>query len=85
MRALAIGLANSVHDSTQPLAVAQLSRDLPRLTLDERAVFDSLRDNRLRARVRLEQERIGFGWLLQALAALPDAAPAVVADAKGSN
>ena len=46
-------------------------RDLPRLTGEERALFDALRDNRLRARLRLEQERIGFGWLQQALAALP--------------
>ena len=48
-----------------------LLRDLPRLTDEERALFDELRDNRLRARLRLEQERIGFGWLQQALAALP--------------
>lgn len=46
-------------------------RDLPRLTEDERALFDELRDNRLRVGVRLEQERIGFGWLQRALAALP--------------
>ena len=44
-----------------------LLRDLPRLTDEERALFDELRDNRLRARLRLEQERIGFGWLQQAL------------------
>ncbi len=49
--------------------VAQ-QRDLPRLTADERAVYDSLRDNRIRAGLRLEQERIGFGWVCQALAAL---------------
>ena len=46
-------------------------RDLPRLTERERALFDELRDNRLRVGVRLEQERISFGWLQQALAALP--------------
>lgn len=46
-------------------------RDLPRLTSQEAALFDELRDNRLRAGVRLEQERISFGWLQQALAALP--------------
>ena len=44
-----------------------LLRDLPRLTDEEHALFDELRDNRLRARLRLEQERIGFGWLQQAL------------------
>ena len=46
-------------------------RDLPRLTDEERALYDELRDNRLQAGLRLEQERIGFGWLQQALAALP--------------
>lgn len=45
-------------------------RDLPRLTAHERAVYDSLRDNRIRPGLRLEQERIGFGWVSQALAAL---------------
>ena len=51
--------------------VAVLLRDLARLTGEERAVFDTVRDNRLRPRVRLEQERIGFGWLQQALAESP--------------
>lgn len=45
-------------------------RDLPRLTAHERAVYDTLRDNRIRPGLRLEQERIGFGWVQQALAAL---------------
>ena len=48
-----------------------LLRDLARLSRDERAVFDALRDQRLGLRVRLEQERIGFGWVQRALAALP--------------
>lgn len=42
-------------------------RDLPRLTPDERAVYNTLRDNRLRTGLRLEQERIGFGWVQQSL------------------
>lgn len=45
-------------------------RDLPRLNPEERALFDDLRDNRIRRNLRLEQERIGFGWLESALAAL---------------
>ena len=45
-------------------------RDLPRLTDGERAVYDLLRDNRLRVGLRLEQERIGFGWVQQSLAVL---------------
>ena len=47
-------------------------RDLPRLTPDERALYDDLRWKRLGdgevRQVRLEQERIGFGHVAQALA-----------------
>lgn len=51
-------------------------RDLPRLTAKEQALFDDLRHRRLGAAagthaVRLEQERIGFGWVQRALAELP--------------
>lgn len=45
-------------------------RDLPRLNAEESAVYNGLRDNRFRPNLRLEQERIGFGWLQQALVAL---------------
>ncbi len=45
-------------------------RDLPRLNAEEGALYDDLRDNRLRRNLRLEQERIGFGWVEAALAAL---------------
>ncbi len=45
-------------------------RDLLRLTVDERSVYDILRDNSIRAGLRLEQERIGFGWVQQSLLAL---------------
>jgi hypothetical protein len=48
----------------------QTLRDLPRLNVEECALFDDLRDNRLRPNLRLEQERIGFGWVEAALAAL---------------
>ena len=65
-RATLLAHAAQWGEEPQPLL-----RDLPRLTVEERAVFDELRDNRLRVGVRLEQERIGFGWLQQALAALP--------------
>ena len=40
-----------------------LVRDLPRLTEQEHALYDDLRDNRIRKALRLEQERIGFGWI----------------------
>lgn len=46
---------------------AQTLRDLPRLKPEERALYDDLRDNRLRKRLRLEQEKIGFNWVQAAL------------------
>lgn len=57
-----------------------LMRDLLLLDAQEHSLFDDLRHIRLSpgsdpshgpASLRLEQERIGFDWLLQALAALP--------------
>ncbi len=48
----------------------QTLRDLPRLIPEECALYDDLRDNRLRKKLRLEQERIGFGWVEAAIAAL---------------
>lgn len=48
----------------------QTLRDLPRLTAEERALYDDLRDNRIRKNLRLEQERIGFGWVEAALSGL---------------
>ena len=45
-------------------------RDLLRLRTEEQALYDDLRDNRLRQGLRLEQERIGFGWVEAALVAL---------------
>ncbi|WP_298167890.1 DUF3322 domain-containing protein [Acidithiobacillus sp.] len=44
-------------------------QDLPRLTESERVLYDILRDNRLRPGLRLEQERIRFGRLQDAIAA----------------
>jgi len=48
----------------------QTRRDLPRLNAEECALYDELRDNRLSPKLRLEQERIGFGWVETALATL---------------
>ena len=45
----------------------QVLHDLPRLTAEERALFDDLRDNRIRKNLRLEQERVGFQWVTDAL------------------
>jgi hypothetical protein len=48
----------------------QTIRDLPRLDAEERALYDALRDNRIRSNLRLEQERIGFGWVEKTLESL---------------
>ncbi|HUW97323.1 MAG TPA: DUF3322 domain-containing protein [Acidiferrobacter sp.] len=48
----------------------QVVRDLPRLHADEQRLFDDLRDNRIAPNLRLEQERVGFSWVEQALAKL---------------
>ncbi|NCP40095.1 MAG: hypothetical protein GW848_06275 [Rhodoferax sp.] len=65
-------LAHRAQWGTEPQPVL---RHLPRLTPEESAVFNALRDNRLQTQLRLEQERIGFGWLKAALQALPDLNP----------
>lgn len=44
-----------------------LGMDLHRLTAEERALYDDLRDNRIRPGLRLEQEHIGFHWLAHRL------------------
>ena len=48
----------------------QTLRDLPRLNGEESALYDDLRDNRIRKNLRLEQERIGFSWVESALLVL---------------
>ena len=48
---------------------------LTRLTPAEQSMFDELVANRLGERVRLEQERIGFGWVLRAIGALGRSGP----------
>ena len=44
--------------------------NLSRLYPDEQTVFDALMNNRFGDRVRLEQERIAFGWVTRAIAAV---------------
>ena len=44
-----------------------LRRDLARLNSEESALFDDLRYDRIRPAIRLEQEKIGFGWIKTAL------------------
>ena len=60
-------LAHTAHWGEEP---QPLLRNLPWLTAEEGALFDDLRDNRLQTRLRLEQERVGFGWVQRALMSL---------------
>jgi hypothetical protein len=46
--------------------------DLSRLTPEETAVYDDLRFDRYQPRLRLEQERVGFGWLNERLRRPPE-------------
>ena len=48
--------------------------DLAHLTSGEAAVYDDLRFDRHQPRLRLEQERVGFGWLCDRLACIPSGA-----------
>jgi hypothetical protein len=48
----------------------QTLRDLSRLNPEEAALYDDLRDNRIRKNLRLEQETISFGYVEAALSAL---------------
>jgi hypothetical protein len=66
-------MAHTGQWGQEPLPVL---RDLPRLNTKEQALFDDLRYRRLgdapsTRHVRLEQERIAFGWVQQVVAALP--------------
>lgn len=45
----------------------QTRRDLTRLTPVEQTLYDNLRDNKFGKNLRLEQEKIGFHWLEQAI------------------
>ena len=56
------------HESLWGREDSQALGDLPLLTTAERELFDALRDNRIRANLRLEQEMIGFGWIGRVLA-----------------
>lgn len=53
-------LAHRAHWGKEPEPTRQ---DLSRLSLEEAALYDDLRFDRLQPRLRLEQERVGFGWL----------------------
>jgi hypothetical protein len=59
------------HEAGWGVERDQVVHDLPRLKDAERALFDDLRDNRIRPSLRLEQELVAFGWLKAALDSLP--------------
>jgi hypothetical protein len=58
------------HEAQWAIESTPLVRNLARLNVQERELFDDLRDNRIRVALRLEQERIRFTWLTKALANL---------------
>ena len=58
-------LAHRAHWGAEPEPVRH---DLPRLTPAEAAVYNALRFDQLQPRLRLEQERVGFGCLRALLA-----------------
>ena len=47
-------------------------RDLSYLTREEESLYNDLRDNKIQANLRLEQERIGFDWVLNRVERLDD-------------
>jgi hypothetical protein len=57
-------LAHRAHWGEEP---EPARHDLLRLTTAEAALYDELRFDRLRPSLRLEQERIGYGWLVEHL------------------
>jgi hypothetical protein len=62
-------LAHRLHWGEEP---DPARHDLSRLTPEEMAVYDDLRFDRYQPRLRLEQERVGFGWLNERLRRPPE-------------
>jgi hypothetical protein len=60
------------HETLWGNELQPLRRDLPRLNGDENALYDTLRDNRIRNGLRLEQERIGYHWVRATLEKLKE-------------
>lgn len=58
------------HETHWTHEQSQVTRDCPRLTPAEQILFDELRDNRIQKNLRLEQERVGFQWVVDALGLL---------------
>ncbi len=60
----------NAHRSQWVTERTQYCGALDRLTESERTLFRELIENRLGECIRLEQERVGFGWLERALGEL---------------
>jgi hypothetical protein len=58
------------HRSLWGSEATPLQRDLLRLSPEESALYDDLRDQRLSPSLRLEQEHIGYAWLIEKLRTL---------------
>ncbi len=57
------------HETLWGLEERPTSSNLQRLTHEEQELYHDLRSNRIRENLRLEQERIGFGWIATRLQA----------------
>lgn len=57
----------------QEASKQRFRNDLDHLAEPEHALYDDLRHDRLGDRIRLEQERTGFGWVLERVKALESA------------
>jgi hypothetical protein len=55
------------HETLWGEELDQTTNDLPTLTPAEAALYDDLRDNRIRKNLRLEQEHVGFHHVKEAL------------------
>lgn len=55
------------HQAQWGVEIERVVHDLDRLTVDERELFDMLRDDRISRNLRLEQERLAFGWVTSAV------------------
>lgn len=51
----------------QEMPGARFNGELKRLTVPEQALFEDLKLNRMGERIRLEQERIGYGWFRRSI------------------
>jgi len=58
------------HKSLWGREPRQETRELSRLDLDEKALYEDLRYNRLSDHLRFEQERVGFDWVKERVVAL---------------